>query len=72
VGMRWVLLVTTVPIAIAANAARVTLTGILSEYHAGLAHGAFHLFEGWVLFVVALSLLVTVHLGLCRCLITQR
>jgi exosortase len=61
VGMRWVLLAATIPIAIAANAARVTLTGILSEYRAGLAHGAFHLFEGWVLFVVALVLLVTVH-----------
>ncbi|MGB6944636.1 MAG: exosortase/archaeosortase family protein [Bryobacteraceae bacterium] len=61
VEMRWVLLAATVPIAIAANAARVTLMGVLSEYRAGLAHGAFHLFEGWVLFVVALGLLVTVH-----------
>jgi exosortase len=61
VAMRYVLLAATVPIAIAANAARVTLTGALSEYSAGLAHGAFHLFEGWVLFVVALGLLVTLH-----------
>ncbi len=60
-AMRWVLLAATLPIAIAANAARVTLTGVLSEYHAGLAHGAFHLFEGWVLFVVALGLLITIH-----------
>jgi exosortase len=61
VAMRWVLLGATLPIAIAANAARVTLTGALSEYNAELAHGAFHLLEGWVLFVVALGLLVTVH-----------
>jgi exosortase len=61
VGARWMLFAATVPIAIAANAARVALTGILSEYRADLAHGAFHLFEGWVLFVVALSLLITVH-----------
>jgi len=60
-AMRWVLLAATLPIAIAANAARVTLTGVLSEYRAGLAHGVFHLFEGWVLFVVALSLLVATH-----------
>ncbi len=60
-AMRWVLLGATVPIAIAANAARVTLTGVLGEYGTGLAHGAFHLFEGWVLFVVALGLMVTVH-----------
>jgi exosortase len=65
IWMRWVLLAATIPIAIAANAARVTLTGVLSGYNAGLAHGAFHLFEGWVLFVTALGLLVTVH-QLCR------
>ena len=65
IWMRWVLLAATIPIAIAANAARVTLTGVLSGYNAGLAHGAFHLFEGWVLFVIALGLLVTVH-QLCR------
>jgi exosortase len=65
VWMRWVLLAATIPIAIAANAARVTLTGVLSEYSAGLAHGAFHLLEGWVLFVVALGLLIAVH-QLCR------
>ena len=61
VGMRWVLLAATVPIAIAANAARVTLMGILSEYRSDLAYGTFHLFEGWVLFLVALGLLITVH-----------
>jgi exosortase len=61
VSMRWVLLAATIPIAIAANAARVTMTGVLSEYSADLADGAFHLFEGWVLFVAALALLVTVH-----------
>jgi exosortase len=66
VGMRWALLAATVPIAIAANAVRITLTGLF-----GL-EGASHLLEGWVLFVVALGLLVTVHLGVCRCLIAQR
>ena len=72
VAMRWALLAATVPIAIAANAARVTLMGILSEYGAGLAYGAFHLLEGWMLFMVALTLIVVVHLGLCRYLIAQR
>jgi exosortase len=65
VWMPWALLAATIPIAIAANAARVTMTGVLSEYSGGLAHGAFHLFEGWVLFVVALGLLIAVH-QLCR------
>jgi len=65
VWMRWVLLAATIPIAIGANAARIALTGVLSEYSAGLARGAFHLLEGWVLFVVALGSLITVH-QLCR------
>jgi exosortase len=67
VGMRWILLAATVPIAIAANAVRITLMGLFD------LEGASHLFEGWVLFVVALGLLVTVHhLVICRCLIARR
>jgi exosortase len=61
VWMRWVLLVATVPIAIAANASRVTLTGIISEYRTDLAHGFFHTVEGWVLFAVAGVLLFLFH-----------
>ncbi len=59
--MRWVLLPATIPIAIAANASRVTLTGILSDYRPDLARGVFHLLEGWVLFLVALTLLIAFH-----------
>src|ERR1700687_2497132 len=61
VWMRWVLLAATIPIAIAANASRVTLTGVLSDYRPDLALGAFHLLEGWVLFIVALILLMAFH-----------
>ncbi len=61
VWMRWVLLAATIPIAIAANATRVTLTGVLSEYRPDLAHGVFHTMEGWVLFLVALVLLMIFH-----------
>jgi exosortase len=61
VWMRWVLLAATIPIAIAANAIRVTLTGVLSEIRTDLAQGFFHLLEGWVLFLVALVLLVAFH-----------
>jgi exosortase len=61
VWMRWVLLAATIPIAIAANATRVSLTGIISEYRADLAHGLFHTMEGWVLFLVALVLLMAFH-----------
>ena len=66
VWMRWVLLIATVPIAIAANASRVTLTGLISEYRPDLAQGIFHTFEGWVLFIVALMLLVVCHQFLNR------
>ena len=59
--MRWTLLAATVPIAIAANAARVTLMGLIGEYRVDLAQGFMHLAEGWMLFVVALGLVVLFH-----------
>lgn len=64
--MRWVLLVATVPIAIFANAMRVTLTGLFSEVNPGLAQGLFHSLEGWVIFMVALVLLVGFHQAFIR------
>ena len=64
VWMRWALLIGTIPIAIAANAARVTLTGVLSEVRKEFAQGFFHTAEGWVLFLVALALLVLLHQGI--------
>src|SRR6185295_4580257 len=51
VWMRWALLIGTIPIAILANAGRVTVTGILSEIDTELAHGFFHLLEGWIIFI---------------------
>lgn len=62
--MRVVLLIATVPIAIAANAFRVTLTGILSEINPELAHGFMHTASGWVIFMIALVILVGVHLAI--------
>jgi len=61
VWMRWVLLIASVPIAILANAFRVTMTGILSEYKREWADGFFHTAEGWVIFMMALVMLVGVH-----------
>lgn len=61
VWMRWALLISTVPIAIAANAGRITLTGILGEYKPALAHGFFHTLEGGMLFLVAIVILVATH-----------
>ena len=61
VWMRAVLLVATVPIAIVANSARVTLTGLVGEYDPELARGIFHYASGWVIFMVALAILVAFH-----------
>jgi exosortase/archaeosortase family protein len=60
--MRWVLLFATVPIAIVANSGRVTLTGIMSEVNPALARGFFHSLEGWLIFLIALVMLVGLHL----------
>jgi len=59
--MRVALLVATVPIAIVANAARVTVTGIVSEWNPALAQNVFHLVEGWVVFLVAVMIMVGAH-----------
>ena len=65
VWMRAVLFVTTIPIAILANAGRVTITGILSEkVSPELAKGFFHTAEGWVIFMIALTLLLVAHKGI--------
>jgi exosortase len=61
VWMRPLLLISTIPIAIAANAGRVTFTGILSEIDPELAQGFMHSASGWVIFMVALIMLVAVH-----------
>lgn len=59
--MKWALLVLTVPIAIVVNAMRVTITGVLSEVNPQLAEGFFHTAEGWIVFIMALALLVVAH-----------
>jgi exosortase A len=51
---RVLLVLSTFPIAIIANAARVTGTGILAHHYGDkVAQGFFHGFSGWILFVVA-------------------
>ncbi len=59
--MRPVLLLGVIPIAIVANAARVTITGVISEYDKELAQGVFHTLEGWVIFMIAFVLLGVLH-----------
>lgn len=56
---RWTLVLLSIPIAILANAFRVTGTGILANYWGTeAAEGFYHTFEGWLVFVVAFILLL--------------
>jgi len=64
---RILVVLSTFPIAIIANAARVTGTGILAHYYGDkVAQGFFHGFSGWILFVVAFICLFAVGSLLSR------
>ena len=60
--VRVVLACSAVPIAIAANVFRIFGTGLLGElWDPDKAQGFFHEFQGWLVFVISLSLLFAVH-----------
>jgi exosortase A len=64
---RIVLVLSTFPIAIIANAARVSGTGIFAHYYGdSVAQGFFHGFSGWILFVLAFICLFIVGSLLSR------
>jgi len=64
---RWTLVLFSIPIAIAANAFRVTGTGVLTHYWGvEAAQGFYHTFEGWLIFVVAFALLLICGLLLSK------
>jgi len=64
--IRVVLFVSTIPIAIVANASRVTLTAVFTQVKAELAEGFYHEAQGWVIFMVALVILIIWHQMLNR------
>jgi exosortase len=64
--IRVLLFLSTIPIAILANAGRVTVTGILAQYKPELAEGLAHEAEGWIIFMIALLMMVGVHQLLTR------
>jgi exosortase len=65
-GRRAILALSTLPIAIVANAIRVAGTGVLAHFAgAAAADGFFHGFAGWLVFMSALVMLFAVH-GLLR------
>jgi exosortase len=64
--IRAFLFFSTIPIAIVANAGRVTLTGVISEWKPELAEGLFHEAQGWVIFMVAFAIMAALHQILLR------
>jgi exosortase len=66
VWIRVALFFSTIPIAIIANAGRVTLTGVLSEINPEYAEGFIHEAQGMVIFLVAIVILVGLHQTLTR------
>ena len=70
--MRLVLVASVLPIAIVSNAGRIVMTGLVGRWF-GIEYteGFFHLFSGWLVFVVALLCLLGVH-GVIRALSARR
>jgi exosortase len=64
IWVRVALFFATIPIAIVANAGRVTMTGIVAQFKPELAEGLFHEAEGFVIFTVAVLIMVGVHQAL--------
>jgi exosortase len=61
-GSRVALAVATIPIAIIANGVRVAGTGVAAHWFgAAAAEGFFHTLSGWVLFVVAFTMLLVIQ-----------
>jgi exosortase/archaeosortase family protein len=60
--VRVLLAIAAVPIAVIANSFRIVGTGLLVQYwDPDKAEGFFHLFEGWLIFVVSLIMLFALH-----------
>jgi exosortase len=67
IGMRTLIAVATIPIAIVTNGARVAGTGMAAHYSGvEAAQGFFHTFSGWLVFLVAFGLLFVVTRLLIR------
>ena len=60
--MRIALVLAAVPIAIVANSLRIVVTGLLVQYWSPeKAEGFFHIFSGWLVFLVSIGMLCALH-----------
>jgi len=65
--MRWVIVLSTLPIAVLMNSARIGIIGVLVDrFGSAQAEGFLHQFEGWIIFMACFALL------LCECLLLHR
>lgn len=72
-SIRFFLILSSLPIAVAANAARIVFTGIMVHLYGPVyASGFFHEFSGWIVFVLAVALLIAVQWGVHRLLVFRR
>lgn len=59
IWMRWSIFLATIPITIFMNSFRIGVTGLLSEaYGASHTEGFLHFFEGWIVFIASLFILL--------------
>jgi exosortase len=65
---RLVLFLLAIPLAIALNVVRITGTAMLATQYESLATGFYHLFSGWLVFVVSVGILLLIARGLHRIL----
>jgi exosortase len=62
ISRRILLVLSSIPIAVAANGFRIMGAGLLGEYWSpDKAEGFFHMFSGWLVFLLSLGLLVLFH-----------
>jgi len=60
--VRLAIIISSIPIAVVANALRVAGTGVAAQYYGpGVAEGFFHTFSGWVVFIVAFAAMLGVR-----------
>ena len=69
VWMRWSIFLATIPVTIFMNSFRIGVTGLLTAaYGSSHTEGFLHFFEGWVVFVASLSILIGIVWMLIRML----
>jgi exosortase len=60
--IRFLIMALAIPIAVLANAIRVALNGILTQYNPAWSEGFWHDFSGWMVFVLSFIILWTISL----------